>query len=152
VIERRRSLLVIAILQLAVPVGFALFVFGPVLTGTPAWTPRGSLFWFPEVRAGVFVVAVIALHLAVRPYLRSREGTLRFYSDRLVVYGKADALLGLEVAWSKLESFDDSSADFVRLHSKGGDLDSILAVPTPAEDIRTRLLALLTERGLRRRG
>jgi hypothetical protein len=96
--------------------------------------------------ACVWTVALPLMAWAI--YALPRSGVVRFYDDRIVFEKLSHAPYEMTVPWSEVEAFEDGSTDYVTLVRKGA---TDANVPTPAEEIRTRVLALLIEKNVPRR-
>ncbi|MEZ0228845.1 MAG: hypothetical protein ACAI25_09485 [Planctomycetota bacterium] len=83
----------------------------------------------------------------------TRHARVELHSDRLVVRRRTTMHAHLEIAFATLAGFRDGSADHVELVPREGQWPipaMYLSIPTPNEEIRTKLLAVIVERGVPR--
>lgn len=110
--------------------------------------------WTRRLVFGVVGAAVFAAYYLGTERLRRRAGRFELYDHRVSVVrpklDDPDERSTADVAWSDLEGFRDAATDHVLLVPRAGvDVGGVdLALPTPTEAARVRLLQLLDERGL----
>ncbi len=83
----------------------------------------------------------------------TRYARVELHSDRVVVKRRTTMHAHLEIAFATLAGFRDRSADHVELLPRPGQEPipaMYLSIPTPTEESRTKLLAVLLERGVPR--
>lgn len=142
----------------AVAVGLAIFMILAEKQALP-WVPHavGQAMGSKWKRRLVFVVvagvAFTAYYLWAER-LRRRAGRFELHADRVVVVRPRldddTEPSNADVAWSELRGFRDAATDHVLLVPFDGRHPVELALPTPTESDRVKLLALLDERGLAR--
>lgn len=124
-----------------------------VVAAASAWTFKYAPALLVLVFCGSIVLAT-AVALAARHFGLSRTARVLFYEDRILVLRPGeDCDRGTTIAWTDLAGYGDGSADYVRLRTTGalGGLRSLrLSVPTPTEEERVAVLALLDRRGVPR--
>jgi hypothetical protein len=105
------------------------------------------------VPIALLVLGLVLLRLT-RRYFVCRSGTATFYEDRVAFRKRVRGqtrFTEATVAWSELGGYRDGSSDYIQLVRKGESFASpLLAIPTPSEDDRVKVLALLDARGLAR--
>ncbi|MEZ0231101.1 MAG: hypothetical protein ACAI25_20970 [Planctomycetota bacterium] len=103
------------------------------------------------------VVAVLGGWLAER-FVRSTQGSVAFYEARIVISKKVPGgclSSGVvvehteQVLWNEVKGFKDDAAGYVTLVATCGSA-SFLTVPTPEEEDRVAVIALLDARGIPR--
>jgi len=107
-----------------------------------------SWLWGWQVAILVTIGPIVAYFFArrwLRDFATKRVGRAEVFEAGVVFY-RADQMT--PVPWSMLGGFDDSSADVIELQLKGSRVR--FTIPTPQEDLRVRVLALLEERGIPR--
>jgi hypothetical protein len=118
---------------------------------------RAMFPWSPSLRleapvgaAAVALLLGLALRLSRRHFI-ARTGRAIFFEDRVVL---AKSRIGLrrpitvELEWRELAGFRDGSIDYVELIPRRPDVRAMLTVPTPSEEERTAVLALLDAHGV----
>jgi hypothetical protein len=110
---------------------------------------HGPVFAGTWIGALLFAIGWPALGYA---WLWPRVGKADFFADRVEISEKPRLAKAIVVRWSDLVAFRDHSADYVRLVAKplAVDFPADLTIPTPDENTRAAVLALLVEKCLRR--
>lgn len=123
--------------------------------GSSASLPR----WV-QITVGVSILAFAALcaPFAAGHWVDTRQGTIRFGPKAIVL---EKSFSRKRVAWTALEGYDDSSGHFVQLWPVASKRENgrlwwithapVYAIPTRTPEDRAAVLALLAERGVRRR-
>ncbi|MBI3724113.1 hypothetical protein HY251_09200 [bacterium] len=140
---------------------FAITMVGTKLLPLAIWATMARVFVAPGIGAlGAFFARLPLLFvffpviwlcefLALRRYVTARSGHVAFFRDKVVLSKEAG---NAELAWSELASFRDDSSDYVQLLRRGEKWGSpVLAVPTPGENERVSVLALLDSKNVPRR-
>lgn len=101
-------------------------------------------------------VPLIALPIVAGVWQNPRTGTVQFHADRIVIDPFAQPspdAWRLTLAWDDVVGWRPSSRDYVRLVLRPGLLrgeHGEPAIPTPTPELRAKVEALLTERGVPR--
>ncbi len=142
------------------------------LGGSVLAASQGALPFMPQVTLtsrhvkpllyGLFLLGTGGAWMAEK-LLRPKAGRVEFYENRIAFtkprardgvgtlgFGNDMDVHDFTIGWESVVAFRDGSADFVELVSKVN-TQSLLTVPTPREEDRVKVLALLTERGIPRR-
>jgi hypothetical protein len=97
------------------------------------------------------IVAILAIDVPLQRWELARYARTEVYDDALIIMRPGRKHARIEVAFSEITSYSDASAEKIEL---GVDQPSVprayLAIPTPSEDGRTKLLELLDTKGIRR--
>ncbi|MEZ0230444.1 MAG: hypothetical protein ACAI25_17610, partial [Planctomycetota bacterium] len=115
---------------------------------------EGSLPWQPDIPGwayGIAAFALVGLLSALMRWHQRHEGLKVDFHETTILFGELGGKYGVEVPWSDVVGFKDDHLESVEIVRRPGapqiKLKQLL-VPTPTEELRTAVLALLDERGV----
>ncbi len=120
------------------------------LTASIYWHASGALVFMLGAPV-LSVVAILAIDVPLQRWEIARFARTEVYDDAIIIMRPGRKHARIEVPFSSITGYSDSSAEKVDL---GVDQPRVprayLAIPTPSEWGRTKLLEVLDKKGIRR--